>query len=127
MDKSGASQAPGLIASLAGVAKNTFGLLLSRLELASYELSEVRNHVLKLVVVFALALGAGLFAVAYGSVMVVFLAWDALGWKILPIMTLGFVAVAVGLALYARALLRQGKLSLPATMAELKADRDMLL
>lgn len=127
MDKSGASQAPGLIASLAGVAKNTFGLLLSRLELASYELSEVRNHVLKLIVVFALALGAGLFAVAYGSVMVVFLAWDALGWKILLIMTLGFVAVAVGLALYARALLRQGKLSLPATMAELKADRDMLL
>lgn len=127
MDKSGASQAPGLIASLAGVARNTFGLLLSRLELASYELSEVRNHVLKLVVVFALALGAGLFAVAYGSVMVVFLAWDALGWKILLIMTLGFVAVAVGLALYARALLRQGKLSLPATMAELKADRDMLL
>ncbi len=127
MDKSGASQAPGLIASLAGVAKNTFGLLLSRLELASYELSEVRNHVLKLIVVFALALGAGLFAVAYGSVMVVFLAWDALGWKILLIMTLGFIAVAIGLALYARALLRQGKLSLPVTMAELKADRDMLL
>lgn len=127
MDKSAASQAPGLIASLAGVARNTFGLLLSRLELASYELSEVRNHVLKLVVVFALALGAGLFAVAYGSVMVVFLAWDALGWKILLIMTTGFIAVAVGLALYARALLRQGKLSLPATMAELKADRDMLL
>lgn len=127
MDKSTASQAPGLIASLAGVARNTFGLLLSRLELASHELSEVRNHVLKLVVVFALALGAGLFAVAYGSVTVVFLAWDALGWKILPIMALGFIAVAIGLALYARALLRQGKLSLPATMAELKADRDMLL
>lgn len=127
MDKSAASQAPGLIASLAGVARNTFGLLLSRLELASYELSEVRNHVLKLIVVFALALGAGLFAVAYGSVMVVFLAWEALGWKILLIMTLGFIAVAVGLALYARALLRQGRLSLPATMAELKADRDMLL
>ncbi|MET3131571.1 putative membrane protein YqjE [Oxalobacteraceae bacterium GrIS 1.11] len=125
MDKSGAP--PGLIASLAGVAKNTFGLVLSRLELASHELSEVRNHVLQLIVVFALAVVAGLFAVAYGSVTVVFLAWDSLGWKILPIMTGGFLLIAAGLIRYARALLRQDKLSLPATMAELKADRDMLL
>jgi uncharacterized membrane protein YqjE len=127
MDNSEASEAPGLIGSLAGVARNTFGLILSRVELASLELAEVRNHVLQLVVVFALALIAGLFAIAYGSVMVVFLAWDALGWKILLIMTLAFLACAVGLALYARGLLRQDKLSLPVTLAELKADRDMLL
>ncbi|HAT33697.1 MAG TPA: hypothetical protein DCW29_23500 [Janthinobacterium sp.] len=125
MDKSATSQ--GLIGSLAAVAKNTFGLMLSRLELASYELSEVRNHVLQLIVVFALAMAAGLFAIAYGSVMVVLLSWETLGWKILLIMTLLFLAIAVGLILYARALLRQDKLSLPATMAELKADRDMLL
>ncbi|MES2740264.1 MAG: phage holin family protein [Pseudomonadota bacterium] len=131
MDKSAfqaSDQAPpGLIGSLAGVARNTFGLILSRLELASVELSEVRNHVLQLIVVFALAVVAGLFAIAYGSVMVVFLAWDSLGWKIFPIMTLLFVALAIGLAAYARGLLKQDKLSLPATMAELKADRDMLL
>ena len=127
MDKTAASRNPGLIGSLAGVARNTFGLLLSRLELASYELSEVRNHALQLIVVFALAMVACLFAVAYGSVTVVFLAWESMGWKILPIMTVAFLVLAVGLALYARALLRQGKLSLPATMAELKADRDMLL
>jgi uncharacterized membrane protein YqjE len=127
MDKSAASEAPGLIASMAGVARNTFGLILSRVELASLELAEVRNHVLQLVVVFALALIAGLFAIAYGSVTVVFLAWEALGWKILLIMTLGFLAVAAGLMLYARALLKQDKLSLPVTLAELKADRDMLL
>jgi len=118
---------PGLISSLAGVARNTAGLILSRLELASIELSEVRNHVLQLVVAFALALVAGLFAIAYGSVLVVFLAWESLGWKILLIMTLVFLVAGIGLALYARGLLRQGKLSLPATMAELKADRDMLL
>lgn len=127
MDKTAASRNPGLIGSLAGVARNTFGLLLSRLELASYELSEVRNHVLQLTVVFALAMVACLFAVAYGSVTVVFLAWESMGWKILPVMTVAFLVLAIGLALYARALLRQDKLSLPATMAELKADRDMLL
>ena len=128
MDKSASShQGPGLIASIAGLARNAVGLMLSRLELASIELSEVRNHLLQLVVIFALAMVAGLFAIAYGSVLVVFLAWDSLGWKILPIMTAVFVLLAVGLVMYARAMLRQGKLSLPATMAELKADRDMLM
>ena len=125
MDKSAASA--GLIGSLAGVARNTFGLMLSRFELAAIELSEVRNHMLQLVAIFAMALVAGLFAIAYGSVLVVYLSWDALGWKILLIMMLAFLVLAIGLGLYARTLLRQDKLSLPATMAELKADRDMLL
>lgn len=127
MDKSASSQAPGLIASLAGVARNTVGLVLSRLELASIELSEVRNHLLKLIVVAAVALVAGLFAVAFGSMVVVALAWDTLGWKILLIMMLFFLVVTLLLGLYARAMLSENKLSLPATMAELKADRDMLL
>ncbi|WP_312440007.1 phage holin family protein [Janthinobacterium sp.] len=128
MDKSASShQGPGLIASIAGLARNAVGLMLSRLELASIELSEVRNHLLQLVVMFALAMVAGLFAIAYGSVLVVFLAWDSLGWKILLIMTAVFALLAIGLVMYARAMLRQGKLSMPATMAELKADRDMLM
>jgi uncharacterized membrane protein YqjE len=60
-------------------------------------------------------------------VLIVFLAWDSLGWKILAIMTVVFVLLAIALVMYARAMLRQGKLSMPATMAELKADRDMLM
>lgn len=127
MDKSAGTDGSGLIGSLAGVAKNSFGLLLSRLELAALELSEVRNHMMQMFVVFTLAIVAALFAIAYASVLVVFLSWDTLGWKILLIMMLGFMVLATGLGLYARALLRQNKLSLPATMAELKADRDMLL
>ncbi|MBB5369246.1 MULTISPECIES: phage holin family protein [unclassified Janthinobacterium] len=128
MDKSASShQGAGLIASFAGLARNAVGLMLSRLELATIELSEVRNHVLQLIVIFALATVAGLFAIAYGSVLIVFLAWDSLGWKILLIMTAVFVLLAIGLVIYARAMLSQGKLSMPATMAELKADRDMLM
>jgi uncharacterized membrane protein YqjE len=50
-----------------------------------------------------------------------------MGWLILPIITGVFLLIAIGLILYARAVLRSGKLSLPATMAELKSDRDMLL
>ncbi|MQA42525.1 phage holin family protein [Rugamonas aquatica] len=118
---------PGLIASLGNIARNSIGLVLTRLELAALELSEVRNHLLQLVLVFALAVVAGCFALAYGTVTIAYLAWDALGWKILPIITGVFLLIAVGLMLYARGLIRSGKLSMPATMAELKSDRDMLL
>jgi uncharacterized membrane protein YqjE len=118
---------PGLIASLGLVVRNAIGLLLNRLELAALELAEVRDHLLKLVLVFALAVVLGGFALIYASVTIVYLAWAAIGWVILPVITGVFLLIAIGLILYARTVLRSGKLSLPATMAELKSDRDMLL
>ena len=51
---------PGLIASLGNIARNSMGLLLTRLELAALELSQVRNHLLQLVVAFAVALVAAI-------------------------------------------------------------------
>ncbi|MYM37058.1 phage holin family protein [Duganella sp. FT94W] len=118
---------PGLIASLGLVTRNALALLLNRLELAALELAQVRNHLLQLVVVFALAVLLGGFALIYASITIVYLAWAVIGWVILPIITVVFLLVAIGLILYARAMLRSGKLTLPATMAELKSDRDMLV
>lgn len=118
---------PGLIASLGNIARNSMGLLLTRLELAAIELSQVRNHLLQLVVAFAVALVAGCFALACFTVMVAYLAWSALGWLILPILAGIFLLLAIGLIVYARGLISAGKLSMPATMAELKSDRDMLM
>jgi uncharacterized membrane protein YqjE len=118
---------PGLIGSLAAVARNTGRLMLSRLELAALELSEVRNHLVELAVVFALTLLAGWFAIAFTTATIIFLCWEAMGWKILLVLAVVFVLVTIGFIMGARSMLRQGKLSLPATMAELKADREMLL
>jgi uncharacterized membrane protein YqjE len=128
MDNSSATvHGPGLAGGLTGLAKNIFGLLVSRVELAALELSEVRNHVMALVAVFALAIVCAWFAIAYGTAMIVALSWEAMGWKILLLMFVVFVAVTVLLGLKARAMLRQGKLAFPETMNELKNDRDMLL
>lgn len=127
MDKFTAVPAAGLIAGLAGVTRNGFGLLMSRLELAALELSEARDHLLTLAVIFAFAMMAVWFAIACGTALVVYLTWDSLGWKVLLIMALGFATLAAGLLRYARSIARQGKLSLPATMAELKADRDVVV
>jgi uncharacterized membrane protein YqjE len=118
---------PGLMGGLTGLAKNIFGLVVSRVELAALELSEVRNHVLALLAVFALAVICSWFAIAYGTAMIVALTWEAMGWKILLIMFLVFVAITAALAFKAMAMLKEGKLAFPETMNELKNDRDMLL
>ncbi len=118
---------PGLVGGLTGLAKNIFGLLLSRVELAAMELTEVRNHVMALLAVFALAVICSWFAIAYGTAMIVALSWEAMGWKILLVMFLVFIAATAALGFKAKAMLKENKLAFPETMNELKHDRDMLL
>lgn len=118
---------PNLIASLIGVGKNVLGLIFNRFELAAFELAEARGHLLKLIVVGAFALTAFWFAIAYWSVLIVLLNWDALGWKVLAIMAGLFSILAIAFGWYARALLRNDKLAMPETLSELRKDRDTLL
>ena len=128
MDKTTAAvHGPGLMGGLTGLAKNIFGLVVSRVELAALELSEVRNHVLELLVIFSLAVVCAMFALAYGTATIVALAWESMGWTILLLMFAVFIAITIGLVLKAKAMLKQGKLAFPETMNELKNDRDMLL
>jgi uncharacterized membrane protein YqjE len=107
--------------------RNLFGLVVSRVELAALELGEVRNHVIELLAIFALAIMATWFALAYGTAAIVALAWDAMGWKILLLMFVVFLVITAILVFRGLAMLRQGKLAFPATMQELRNDRDMLL
>lgn len=118
---------PGLMGGISGLAKNLFGLVVSRVELAALELSEVRNHVIELLAIFACAVLAVWFALAYGTAMIVALAWDAMGWKILLVMFLVFLVITAVLVAKGLALLKQGKLAFPETMNELRADRDALM
>lgn len=109
------------------MAKNFFALLVNRIELASVELAEVRTNLLKLMVVAIAAVISACFALAFWTGLLVYLSWDALGWKILLIVAAVFTVIAVGIALYAQSMLKQGRLSMPATLAELRNDRDALL
>ncbi|MBI1892135.1 MAG: phage holin family protein [Burkholderiales bacterium] len=130
MEQGSQSMSPpraGLIGGALAIGKNLLGLLLCRLELAALELSEVRAAVLKMAVLFGLGLITAAFALACWTGLVVVLAWDSLGWKILAIVAAFFTVATLALVWYARAMIEQGKLSLPATMAELRTDRDALL
>jgi len=118
---------PGLMGGISSLMRNLFGLIVSRVELAALEMSEVRNHLIELVALFGAAVLAIWFAIAYGTATIVALAWDEMGWKILLILFVVFLVITGILVAKALALLKQNKLSFPATMKELKNDRDMLL
>ncbi|QNA88561.1 phage holin family protein [Massilia sp. Dwa41.01b] len=118
---------PGLMGGISGLAKNLFGLIVSRVELAALEMSEVRNHVIELLAIFAGAVLAVWFALAYGTATIVALAWDAMGWKILLVLFLVFLIITAVLVMKGLSMLKQGKLAFPETMNELRHDRDALL
>ena len=122
-----ANVSPSFIAGLSALARNFSGLFLTRVELAALELSEVRGNFLRLCLIFALGILALWFAVAYWTVLVVVVSWDTMGWKILLILAALFTVLALGFYRYARSMIRQGKLSMPTTLAELRNDRDALL
>ncbi|TQK10745.1 MULTISPECIES: phage holin family protein [Oxalobacteraceae] len=118
---------PGLLGGITALAKNVVGLLVSRAELAALEMAEVRNHLIELVAIFAVAVMATWFALAYGTATIVALAWDEMGWKILLVMFIVFVVLTAVLVMKGISMLKQGKLTFPETMKELRNDRDMLL
>lgn len=126
MDPHTNQEEPGLFASINSLIKNGFALAFNRFELASLEFSEVRNNFLKLLLVGALAVVTSLFALGYWSVLIVYLSWDSLGWKILLIMAAAFTVLTFASLRYVQSMLKAGKLSMPATLAELRNDRDAL-
>lgn len=118
---------PGPIAGLTGIAKSTLGLLINRIELAALEMGEVRANLARLLLFGALGAIAVWFALASWTALIVVLAWDTWGWKILLLIAALFTVFAGAIFIYARSLLKDDKLSMPATMAELRKDRDALL
>jgi uncharacterized membrane protein YqjE len=127
MDSPPGMERPGLIKGVSSIARNAFGLIVSRIELAALEFGEIRNNLAKVLFVGALGLLLVWFALACWTALIVVLAWESWGWKILLLMAAIFTFVAIGVFLYVRALFASDKLSMPATMAELRKDRDALL
>jgi len=120
-------QNPGVFAGISSLFKSLFGLAVSRVELAALELAEIRNRVIELVAIFAVAVLAVWFAIAFGAMTIVALAWESMGWTILLIMFAVFTLITAILVAKGMALIKQNKLGFPATMKELKNDREMLL
>jgi len=129
MDQAGfdAAAPRGIGARMGAFARNLFALCMTRVELAALELGQARDHLARLLLVGAIGVLLLCFALGGWTAVVVALAWPALGWKILLLVAAFYTLLAIVVLLIARSMLASDKLALPATLAELRGDRDALL
>ncbi|MFM7483247.1 MAG: phage holin family protein [Burkholderiaceae bacterium] len=117
----------GGLASTAGAAMTSVLKLIGvRLSMAVLELGAARNAVFRVLLLAALAVLAAAFALLSVSAMIVALAWDALGWRILLLLCLAYLVLAIAMLLKARNIILSGQIGLPMTLAELQKDREAL-
>lgn len=117
---------PGLISSAATIAGNALKLLGVRASLASLELADARDAALRVLLLGAAGLGAAALALVSLSALIVMLAWDTLGWRILLILFVAYLALAAGLLWRACAIVASGQIGLPVTLSEFRKDRSAL-
>jgi uncharacterized membrane protein YqjE len=120
-------QSPGLLGGITSLAKNLAGLAVSRVELAALELTEVRNHVIELLAIFAdggpCSPGSRWPTAPPPSSPSPGTRWA--GRSCWSCSSCSLVLTAI-LVMKGLSMLKQGKLAFPETMKELRNDRDML-
>jgi uncharacterized membrane protein YqjE len=127
MNASAEPPASGLASNVGTMITSVLKLIGVRLSMAVMELADARDAVLRVLLLGALAVLAAAFALLSLSAMIVALAWDAMGWRILLILFLAYLLLTLGMLWKARSIIASGQIGLPTTLAELEKDRAALL
>ncbi|MCE2831011.1 MAG: phage holin family protein [Oxalobacteraceae bacterium] len=127
MNASAEPPGSGLASNVGTLIASVLKLIGVRLSMAVMELADARDAVLRVLLLGALAVLAAAFALLSLSAMIVALAWDAMGWRILLILFLAYLLLAIGMLWKARSIIASGQIGLPTTLAELEKDRAALL
>ena len=127
MNASAEPPASGLASNVGTMITSVLKLVGVRLSMAVMELADARDAVLRVLLLGALAVLAAAFALLSLSAMIVALAWDAMGWRILLILFLAYLLLTLGMLWKARSIIASGQIGLPTTLAELEKDRAALL
>jgi uncharacterized membrane protein YqjE len=127
MNASAEPPASGLASSVGTMITSVLKLVGVRLSMAVMELADARDAVLRVLLLGALAVLAAAFALLSLSAMIIALAWDAMGWRILLILFLAYLLLTLGMLWKARSIIASGQIGLPTTLAELEKDRAALL
>lgn len=116
----------GLRGALGDLGGSLLGLLHTRLELASVEFAEAREHTLVRVVVLATAAVCFAFALLMGSLLIVVVLWDTHRVEALLGVTLAYAAIGLVALWHLRRLRREVARPFAASLAELERDRAWL-
>jgi uncharacterized membrane protein YqjE len=127
MNASAEPPASGLASNIGTMITSVLKLIGVRLSMAVMELADARDAVLRVLLLGALAVLAAAFALLSLSAMIIALAWDAMGWRILLILFLAYLLLTLGMLWKARSIIASGQIGFPTTLAELEKDRAALL
>ena len=122
----GNAPAGGLRHALARAGGSLLGLVRTRLELASVEYQEAREHAITRLVLVAVVVTAFAFALLMASLLVVVLFWDTHRIAALAAVTLGYVVIGVGAWWRLGVESRAAPAPFAATLAELERDGQWL-
>ena len=116
----------GLASNAMTVIKNVLKLAGVRFSMATVEFADARDAFLRVLLLGVFALLALAFAFLSISGVIVVLAWEALGWRILMILFFVYLLLTMILLWRARGIIASGKIGLPVTLTEMKKDRAAL-
>lgn len=116
----------GLASNAMTVIKSVLKLAGVRFSMATVEFADARDAFLRVLLLGVFALLALGFAFLSVSGVIVVLAWEALGWRILMILFFAYLLLTMILLWRARGIIASGKIGLPVTLTEMKKDRAAL-
>jgi len=112
----------GVIGQMAQLAASALAMLRTRLELASVEFAEAREHIKDMVLLAAIGTVLGLFALLFASLFVIAWFWDSYRLAAVGGVTLFYVAVTVLVFARLRKISRDAPAPFGATLEELEND-----
>ncbi len=116
----------GIVGALRRAGDQLIATVQDRLTLVSLELQEEKARLLRAHLWLSLALGAGLLALAFGSLTLVYLMWDYAPLATLLGLTALYTAVCVGLIAGLRSQLAREPRPFASSLDELTKDRTCL-
>jgi len=116
----------GLASNAMTFIKSVLKLAGVRFSMATVEFADARDAFLRVLLLGVFALLALGFALLSISGVIVVLAWEALGWRILIILFFVYLLLTMILLWRARGIIASGKIGLPVTLTEMKKDRAAL-
>lgn len=118
-----AAPSAGILHSVRQLADNLLATVEDRIELISVELQEEKHRLIQVFIWISAAIFAGVMAITFASITLVYLLWDSARIAALGGLTLLYTgAMVIIIVAFRRHLARQPK-PFAATLSEIKVDR----
>jgi uncharacterized membrane protein YqjE len=113
----------GFAASLRALTDSLFASVQDRLELFAVELQEEKFRLIRIFVWITAAIFAGVMAITFASLTLVYLFWESARLAVLCGLTVTYTGLLIGIVVAFRRYLARQPLPFAASLQEIKADR----